>query len=59
LGGSYDVNGKQGMIAQKTVVIPAQDGLYVLQLNAYSDESEADILMDATNIVDEQTKITP
>ena len=59
MGGSYDVNGKQGMIAQKTVVIPAQDGLYVLQLNAYSDESEADILMDATNIVDEQTKITP
>ena len=59
LGGHYDVNGKQGMIAQKTVVIPGQDGLYVLQLNAYSDESEADILMDATNVVDEQTTITP
>lgn len=59
LGGHYDVDGKQGMIAQKTVVIPGQDGLYVLQLNAYSDESEADVLMDATNQVDEQTKITP
>jgi len=59
LGGQYDVDGKQGMIAQKTVVIPSQDGLYVLQLNAYSDESEADVLMDATNQVDEQTKITP
>ncbi len=59
LGGSYDLDGKQGMIAQKTVVIPGQDGLYVLQLNAYSAESEADILMNATDIVDEQTKITP
>ena len=47
------------MIAQKTVVIPGQDGLYVLQLNAYSDESEADILAEATSIVDEQTTITP
>lgn len=36
LGGPYDTDGKQGMIAQKTVVIPGQDGLYVLQLNAYS-----------------------
>jgi Probable lipoprotein LpqN len=59
LGGNYDVNGKKGMIAQKTVVIPGQDGLYVLQLNAYSDESEAGILGDATNVVDEQTTITP
>ena len=59
LGGHYDVDGKQGMIAQKTVVIPGQDGLYVLQLNAYSDESEADVLMSATDIVDQQTTITP
>jgi hypothetical protein len=59
LGGNYDVNGKKGMIAQKTVVIPAQDGAYVLQLNAYSDESEAIILGDATNVVDEQATITP
>ncbi len=59
LGGNYDVDGKQGMIAQKTVVIPGQDGLYVLQLNAYSDESEAGILGEATSIVDEQTTITP
>jgi hypothetical protein len=59
LGGSYDVNGKKGMIAQKTVVIPGQDGLYVLQLNAYSDESEIGVLADATTVVDEQTTITP
>jgi hypothetical protein len=59
LGGTYNIDGKKGMIAQKTVVIPGQDGLYVLQLNAYSDESEAGILGDATNIIDEQTTITP
>ncbi len=59
LGGNYEVDGKKGMIAQKTVVIPGQDGLYVLQLNAYSDESEAGILGDATGVVDEQTTITP
>lgn len=59
LGGSYKVDGKTGRIAQKTVVIPGSDGLYVLQLNAYSSESEASILSDATDIVDEQTTITP
>jgi hypothetical protein len=53
------VNGKKGMIAQKTVVIPGQDGVYVLQLNAYSDESEIGVLADATTVVDEQTTITP
>jgi len=58
LGGPYDTDGKQGMIAQKTVVIPGQDGLYVLQLNAYSDESEASILTTATDLVDEKTTIT-
>lgn len=58
LGGRYDAEGKQGMIAQKTVVIPGQDGLYVLQLNAYSDESEANILTAATDLVDEKTTIT-
>ena len=59
LGGNYDVDGKKGMIAQKTVVIPGQDGLYVLQLNAYSNEDEAGVLADATSVVDEQTTITP
>ncbi|MCX2715762.1 LpqN/LpqT family lipoprotein [Mycolicibacterium sp. J2] len=58
LGGNYNVDGKQGVIAQKTVVIPADDGLYVLQLNAYADESEADALGAATDIIDEQTTIT-
>jgi hypothetical protein len=59
LGGTYTDGAKKGMVAQKTVVIPAADGVYVLQLNAFSDESEAGILGDATNVIDEQTTITP
>lgn len=34
LGGNYTKDGKKRIIAQKTVVIPGQDGLYVLQMNA-------------------------
>ena len=47
------------MIAQKTVVIPGQDGLYVLQLNADGTEDQMGPLMDATSVIDEQTTITP
>jgi len=46
-------------VAQKTVVIPGSDGLFVLQLNADGTEDQMGILMDATNIIDEQTTITP
>ncbi|OPE50181.1 hypothetical protein BST27_23865 [Mycobacterium intermedium] len=58
-GGSYDKNGKRRMAAQKTVVINSPNGLYVLELDADSVESEADKLMDATSTIDEQTTITP
>jgi hypothetical protein len=47
------------VIAQKTVVIPGQDGLYVLQLNADGTEDQMGALMDATGVIDEQTTITP
>jgi Probable lipoprotein LpqN len=57
--GAYEIDGKKGLIAQKTVVIPADDGVYVLQLNAYSDASEAQVLGQATEIIDQQTTITP
>ncbi|KZS56670.1 hypothetical protein A4G26_16755 [Mycobacterium kansasii] len=58
LGGSYVRDGKTRAVAQKTVVIPGQDAVYVLQLNADSLESEQGPLMDATNVIDEQTTIT-
>ena len=59
LGGTYTKDGVKRAIAQKTVVIPGQDGLYVLQLNADGREDHMGALMDATSAIDEQTTITP
>ncbi len=59
LGGTYQKDGKTRAVAQKTVMIPSQGAVYVLQLNADSLESDQGTLMDATNIIDDQTTITP
>jgi hypothetical protein len=59
LGGNYTRDGKKRIIAQKTVVIPGQDGLYVLQMNADALDGQEGPLMDATSVIDEQTTITP
>lgn len=59
IGGIYVKDGARRLIAQKTVVIPGQDGLYVLQLNADGTEDQIGPLMDATSVIDEQTTITP
>ncbi|KUI20238.1 hypothetical protein AU193_16970 [Mycobacterium sp. GA-1285] len=59
IGGTYTKDGTVRAIAQKTVVIPGQDGLYVLQLNADGREDQMTALMDATGVIDEQTRITP
>lgn len=59
IGGTYTKDGVLRAIAQKTVVIPGQDGLYVLQLNADGREDQMMALMDATSVIDERTKITP
>ncbi|MCV7216723.1 LpqN/LpqT family lipoprotein [Mycobacterium crocinum] len=59
LGGNYTKDGKKRIIAQKTVVIPGQDGLYVLQMNADALDGQEGPLMDATSVIDEKTTITP
>jgi hypothetical protein len=59
LGGTWVDNGQTKVVAQKTVVIPGSDGLYVLQLNADGLESQTDIVSAATDVIDEQTTITP
>ena len=59
IGGTYIKNGVKHAVAQKTVIIPARDGVFVLQLNADGTEDQMGVLADATNIIDEQTKITP
>jgi len=58
LNGTYQRDGKTRAVAQKTVVIPSQGAAYVLQLNADSLQSDQGPLMDATNIIDDQTTIT-
>ncbi|MCZ0732446.1 LpqN/LpqT family lipoprotein [Mycolicibacterium iranicum] len=58
IGGFYTKDGVELLIAQKTVVIPAQDGLFVLKITAEGAEDYAMPLMDATAAIDEQTTIT-
>ncbi|WP_253867531.1 LpqN/LpqT family lipoprotein [Mycobacterium sp. GA-1285] len=57
--GTFMDNGKPRFVAQKTVVVPAADGLFVLQLNADSPESEQNVVLDAIKVIDEQTTIGP
>ncbi|GAB3218529.1 LpqN/LpqT family lipoprotein [Mycolicibacterium hippocampi] len=59
LGGTWVQDGVEKIVAQKTVVIPWRDGLYVLQLNADGLESQMDVVGAATNIIDDETVITP
>jgi hypothetical protein len=59
LGGTWTQDGQTKIVAQKTVVIPGNDALYVLQLNADGLEDQGEIVGAATNVIDEQTKITP
>lgn len=60
LGGLYTrEDGEERIIAQKTVVIPEQDGLYLLQLNVGAPKGEAPVLQEATAYLDDQAKITP
>ena len=52
-------DGEERIIAQKTVVIPAQDGLYVLQMNADGPKDEARVVQEATVVLDERATIKP
>jgi hypothetical protein len=58
LGGTWVDNGQTKIVAQKTVVIPAGDGLYVLQLNADGLDTQKDLVTAATDVIDAQTTIT-
>jgi len=57
LGGTYTRDGATRFIAQKTVVIPAADGLYVLQLNVDGPDAAGDVLAAATEQIDSDTTI--
>jgi len=59
LGGTWTQDGQTKIVAQKTVVIPGSDGLYVLQLNADGLEDQKELIGAATDVIDADTKITP
>lgn len=59
LGGLYTKDGDERLIAQKTVVIPSTNGLFVLQMNADAPTADAAALQLATAFIDQQAKITP
>lgn len=59
LGGTWTQDGQTKIVAQKTVVIPGSDGLYVLQLNADGLEDQKEIIGAATDVIDTETQITP
>jgi hypothetical protein len=59
LGGTWTQDGETKIVAQKTVVIPGSDGLYILQLNADGLEAQKELIGAATDVIDTDTKITP
>jgi hypothetical protein len=59
LGGTWQSDGETKVVAQKTVVIPGADGLYVLQLNADGLDSQKEVIGAATDKIDSDTTITP
>lgn len=60
LAGRYKRDGKERTIAQKTVVIPSRDALYVMQINIDALNSDVEVAMAATRAIDGvRTVITP
>lgn len=58
LGGTWSSDGVTKIVAQKTVIIPAADGYFVLQLNADGLEDQGEIVGAATDFIDSDTTIT-
>ena len=56
--GSYLQDNVRRYIAQKTVVIPKGDALFVLQLNADAPLGQDDVIKEAAGVINRETKIT-
>ena len=59
LEGLYTQNWQERIIAQKTVVIPSAEGLFVLQMNANAPKDEALVVQQVTAMIDERASIEP
>ncbi len=58
IAGEYDLQGIKAASGQETIVINGQQGLYVLQLNATSNDAQAKVLFDALETIDKTISIT-
>jgi len=56
--GTWSSDGKTRFVAQQTVIIPATNRTYVLQLNSDGPVDQSAALQAVTTAVDQQTKIT-
>lgn len=57
--GTYQRDGKPRVTWQKTVVVGASDGLFVLQVNADAPATEPKTIADVGVVIDQQSTITP
>jgi hypothetical protein len=58
LGGTFMKDGRHEFIAQKTIVVPSRDGLYVIQINSMGPDSIRDALIDDFTLINTQSRIT-
>ena len=58
IAGEYDRQGVKAASGQETVVFQGSDGLYVLQMNATSDEAQGKALFDALEAIDKSITIS-
>lgn len=56
--GTYMWEGQRRLVGQQTIVIPGKDALFVLQLNGEAPEGQGQPVVEAVNLINEQTKIT-
>lgn len=57
--GTYESEGKSRSVGQETIVIPGKDGeLWVLQLNGEAPAGQEQVVIDAVNVIRDNTTIT-
>lgn len=56
--GTYVRKGQPRVIGQQTIVVPGNDALFVLQLNADAPRGEEQPVLDAAKFIAEKTKIS-
>jgi Probable lipoprotein LpqN len=59
VAGTVQQDGRSMFVARKTVVIPGQDGMYLLALDAQGTEDQQAAITDAMSVIDAETTIEP